>query len=90
VGFFEEFGPHGTRRGETFTCAHCQKVVEIVPKGPMAVCPREFKPVCMRCHRKCDMGICKPIERLLDEYEKRIRARAGRESILKAAGIGSK
>jgi hypothetical protein len=99
VGFYEEFGPHGTRRGETYTCAHCQFVVDITPappqpKAPIYVCrncqqfdtsgTRVIKGrVCGKCHAK---GTCTPIEKRLDEFEKKVRAKLSAEELCKAAG----
>jgi hypothetical protein len=87
MGFFEVVGPTGTRRGETFTCAHCNTVHEIVHGAPVAMCHREWKPVCAACHQK---GTCTPFEKRLDQFERKLRERAQRDSIFKAAGIDGK
>lgn len=75
LGYFEEVRPDGTVvRGETFTCAHCGNIFEIIHGQPFAMCHREMKPVCQKCHA---VGTCIP-------FEKRIKATESRAALRKA------
>lgn len=76
-GFFEEIGPEGARRGETFTCAHCGNLYERPFRQDIPMCRIEMKEVCWPCHKK---GTCTPFEKKLERME-------ARASLFKAAGI---
>lgn len=86
MGFFEEFGPDGNvRRGETFTCAHCNSVFEFRDSSgrfkPPTMCAREHKPLCPPCANEANRtGKCLPFERELERIERR-------DKLLRAAGI---
>jgi hypothetical protein len=81
-GYYRETGPEGTVEHETFTCAHCQRLVKCsVPPNPDIDgwnCRQCFARICRYCASK---QVCDPFERKLE----RIEARA---SLLKAVGIG--
>jgi hypothetical protein len=59
---------------QTFTCAHCNRVIVIPPKAKPdemgGFCRMEMKPVCIPCEKK---GECTPFERKLEEMEARGR-----------------
>lgn len=75
MGHFEEQLADGRiRRGETYTCCHCNGHVEFKDNmglnRPPAMCGVEKKPVCPRCHAR---GNCVPLERKLERIEARAR-----------------
>lgn len=67
---------------DTFTCAHCQKIVIVAPMGAVTdpgkpqdiggFCRACYKNVCGRC---ADSGVCRPFEKWLEEQESRDRLR---------------
>jgi len=65
---------------DTFTCAHCQRVIEVPPKLPPeemgGFCTCCAKLVCSKCHAS---GICRPIEQRLIEAEAKYHARRSYE-----------
>jgi hypothetical protein len=82
VGFFEEQRADGSiRRGETYTCCHCNNVHEYVDNvGKKVVvngCGMCQKPVCPACHK---VGTCTPFEKKLDRIE-------ARDKLFREAGI---
>lgn len=74
-GYAMVFGPLGIEREcDTFTCAHCNRVVHVKPKcnpdelgGNCRLC---MKMVCPKC---VDLG-CTPFEKTLEKWEARGRA----------------
>lgn len=81
-GYFEETGPEGSVRGETFTCCHCNGLEVAVP-GKTLVCEHCWAPVCDRaaCRE------CVPFEKKLELFEKAMARTASRNSLFEAAGI---
>lgn len=74
-GYGVLFGPNGVQHEvDTFTCAHCNKVVVVKPKCDPADlggnCRLCMKLVCPRC---VDLG-CTPFEKKLEQWEARDRA----------------
>jgi hypothetical protein len=77
-----------TLERDTITCGHCNHIVMVKPgtgstvyyipqlAGPPREEPGAFCRVCMHaiCLRCCDLGICTPLERHLEELEARGRA----------------
>lgn len=86
MGFFEEHHADGSvRRGETYTCAHCNRPVEWKDNmgllKPPPMCSREMKPICEPCAKTLDrIGKC-------IVFEKRLEAIERRDRLLKAAGL---
>lgn len=75
MGFFEETMADGSiRRGQTFTCCHCNGVSEMDPTKDSAICPIEMKPCHVHCHPTV-IGGCKPFEKRLERMESRDRLR---------------
>lgn len=70
MGFFEErVDGKVVRSGETFTCAHCNRVFEIVRGEAVAMCMREMKRICMPC--EINPRGCRPFEEALKKAEAR-------------------
>ncbi len=74
-GYAFSFEPDGIRQEcDTFTCAHCNKVVLVKPKCSPdelgGVCRLCMKMVCPTC---VDLG-CRPFEKKLEMAEKKYRA----------------
>jgi hypothetical protein len=69
-------GPGGTVEHETFTCAHCQKIVTVKPRATPGElggrCHNCDAMVCPGCAR---VGRCTPFEKRIEEYEARMRLR---------------
>jgi hypothetical protein len=65
----------GVREMDTFTCAHCQKIVHVKPKASPdelgGFCRNCMKPVCPSCASKG----CTPFEKRLEAWEAKDRAR---------------
>jgi hypothetical protein len=65
----------GTVECDTFTCVHCQRVVEVKPKADPAdmggFCRLCDKPICPGCVGKA----CLPFERSIERAEARAAAR---------------
>jgi hypothetical protein len=86
VGFFEEHMADGSvRRGETFTCAHCNGVQEFRDNRgmfkPPTMCSAEHKPLCDHCARATNrLGKCIVFEKKLEAVERR-------DALLRAAGV---
>lgn len=63
-----------TRERDTFTCAHCNKIVIVEPKADPAslggFCRLCMKNVCGPC---ADQGKCEPFEKKLEKMEARAR-----------------
>jgi hypothetical protein len=79
MGFFEENLADGSvRRGETFTCAHCNNVEEFRDNRgmfkPPTMCAQEHKPICERCAVEANQaGKCLVFEKTLEKIEARDR-----------------
>lgn len=75
-------GTPGVREVDTFTCAHCQRLVEVPVRASPADCGgwcgRCAKPVCGPC---ADTGVCDPWERQLERLE-------ARDRFLRSIGLG--
>lgn len=84
MGFFVDSGPEGEAVTETFTCCHCQAIVEIDRKGDKFMCHACFKRVCVRCHAD---GRCRPFEKRCDDFEKRVREQESRRIFRRSMGI---
>ena len=69
-GVFISSGPAGDHEVDTFTCAHCQRVTQVQPKerpedlGGFCTCCAKL--VCASCHAA---GVCRPIEKWLEQQE---------------------
>jgi hypothetical protein len=83
-GHFIEQGPVGTRQGDTFTCCHCSRIVDVDMRERPHVCMGCFAPVCSHPHCRT---VCEPFEKKLLKMEADDKKRASRNSILRAAGI---
>lgn len=66
--------------GDTFTCFHCQRVVNVPPKADPSTMGG-FCRVCMRliCGPCADKGSCTPWEKQMEAMEKRDRFRRSLE-----------
>lgn len=88
MGFFEEHMADGSvRRGETFTCSHCNSPEEFKDdRGTKFEAPA----LCSKCGPKM---ICKRCARIVDltgkcvVWEKRMERIEARAKLLKACGI---
>jgi hypothetical protein len=73
-GFSVEDGPDGRLENETFTCAHCNTVVDIPHRCPPdQLGGRCFQCDAMICSACVAVGACTPFERKLEQYEARDR-----------------
>jgi uncharacterized protein with PIN domain len=82
-GFIQFIGPEGTTEFETFTCAHCNRIVRMPhPDSPEEMklkvrdvrhCHQCDSMTCPECARR---ATCEPFEKWLDAYERRERLRA--------------
>jgi hypothetical protein len=74
-GYATWTGPDGMREADTFTCAHCNKIVHVKPLAPAdelgGFCRNCMKAVCPAC---TDKG-CTPFERRLEDWEAAYHAR---------------
>lgn len=81
TGYVRITGPDGTREHETFTCAHCQRIVHVPPRADPAsmggVCKQCMGLICPACAAR---GRCDPFERKLEREEARAR-------LLRSAGV---
>jgi hypothetical protein len=76
-GYSLERGPEGTVERETFKCAHCQYITEIVKGADIGkMCMPCGRMICVRCVRR---GVCEP-------YEQAIEKALARARLLEAAG----
>lgn len=87
MGFFEELrGDGSVRRGETYTCAHCNGVVEykdnMGKNDPLVFCQFEHKPICPKCVKRAAKTAsgCEVFEKKLEQIE-------SRDKMLRSAGI---
>ncbi len=75
------------RENDTFTCCHCNSIVNVKPFQPPAemggFCCRCMLPVCGPCH---DYGLCVPFEKALEAHEKGVLKSLAREALFKALG----
>lgn len=66
--------PERTIEADTFTCAHCQRIVHIDKKkqnfGACLMCGHKF--ICLGCEA---LGKCTPFEKQLEQMERRDRFR---------------
>jgi hypothetical protein len=66
---------HGQTETRTFTCVHCNAIVEVPHKAPPdkcgGFCGRCFAPICTTCAMK---GRCTPFERRIEQAEARDRS----------------
>lgn len=66
--------PEGVTEGDGFVCGHCQKIVHVPPYAD----PAALGGQCKSCDRlicpRCVGGGCRPIEKWLDEVERRIES----------------
>lgn len=74
-GYAVIFEADGSKKeADTFTCAHCQRVVAVKPKAPPSEsggwCGRCAKPICAGC---AVGGTCTPFEKQLERIESRGR-----------------
>lgn len=71
-GYSTLITPDGpTVEADTFTCAHCNKVVEVPPRADVnfiSMCRCCMKPICNS--PRCNNFACDPIEKKLDRAEK--------------------
>jgi hypothetical protein len=81
TGYFRKTGPNGVEEGETFTCAHDQRLVRVPPRADPAAMGGVCK-VCMGliCPRCVASGKCDPFEKKLEREEARGR-------LLRSAGL---
>ncbi len=65
---------------DTFTCAHCCRVVRVAPGDEMCGCRKcgYLKRICDACEK---LGTCRPFEKWLDEQEKKIEAAVERDRV---------
>lgn len=63
------------READTYTCAHCQFVTILKPREPPhATCKSCMGFICAKCYGRLTLGeMCRPTERRLAEYEKKLR-----------------
>jgi hypothetical protein len=84
LGYAVMFSPEGEKENDTFTCAHCNTIVHIPPKGsghqmPGGTCGScGFKLICDAC---VERGVCTPFLKQLEQIE-------ARDRFFRAAGIG--
>ncbi len=76
-GYGFSFDPGGIRQeADTFTCAHCNRIVIVRPKCDPAdlggFCRLCTKMICPSC---VDIGSCDPFEKKLERKEKEYRLR---------------
>lgn len=75
-GFLVDDTSGGRVESETFTCNHCNHLVEIPHKAPPdeagGICYQCYALICPACARKRE---CTPFMKKLEEYERRSRFR---------------
>ncbi len=73
-GYATVVGPDDSKEFDTISCAHCQFVMHIAKRAEAdqlgGFCRMCMKHICGRC---ADEGSCRPFEKKLDEYERRMR-----------------
>ena len=71
----------------TFTCSHCQRIVER-PKinEDAGFCMKCFRPTCVPCGR---VDVCVPWEQQCERIEARARARASIDAAIARMNAGS-
>jgi hypothetical protein len=84
TGYYQSETDGGVLSGETFTCAHCNRLVELKFGEAPAMCHAEWLPVCPACHVK---GTCTPFEKKLGAYEARMRQAEARGITLRSMGL---
>jgi len=70
--------------GETFTCAHCGHLFDIVFGEAPAMCHHEWLPVCQPCH---GIGTCPAKQEEISFLERRLKALEGRDRLMRSIGI---
>lgn len=71
LGFSRECGPDGNVEVETFTCAHCLRIIEIEKGADIGkMCGPCHAMICPGCVKR---GICDPFEKALERAEARAR-----------------
>jgi hypothetical protein len=80
MGHFEESLADGrTRYGETYTCAHCNSVVEyrdnMGQNDKLVFCPMEHTPICPKCAARAGKTAsgCEVFEKKMEKIEARDR-----------------
>ena len=68
-------GPNGVTEQDTYSCGHCQAIVQVPPRASPSSLGGLCK-VCMHliCPRCTDVGTCTPWERQMEKMEARQRA----------------
>jgi hypothetical protein len=71
--------------GETFTCCHCGKLVDVVFGSDMAICDYEKLPLCRGCSIRFHSGcVCPATQARLSFLERCQKEQAGRDALLKS------
>jgi len=82
TGYARITDPGGTREHDTFTCAHCQRIVHVRPRADPASCGGLCKLcmglVCPRCNARTRC----------DPWEKKMERAEARDRFLRSAGLG--
>jgi hypothetical protein len=84
TGYYQSEGPNGVVSGETFTCAHCNRLVDLKFGETPPMCAKEWKPLCIGCEAA---GTCMPFEKKLSAFEKTVRESEARGAALRGMGI---
>lgn len=72
--YVEKTTGQGTITVPCFTCAHCQRIVEVPkPEEEIGFCHGCFHPLCVKCGK---LNRCTPFEKQIETYENKMRARA--------------
>lgn len=66
-------GPDGIVEMDTITCNHCGAVVHGTPERSLELKTTKCIGCMRRVHRRC-AGRCNPIEKQIEEYEKKMEA----------------
>jgi hypothetical protein len=78
-------GPDGIREWDSFTCSHCQRIVQVAarcdPSDLGGFCRMCMKHICGPC---TDEGSCTPFEKKLEQYERANRFHQAVGTVLRA------
>lgn len=89
-GYLLIISPEGKAEADTFTCAHCQRVVLVKARAAAAdcggMCKRCMGLICPRCTAA---GVCTPFEKKLKAAEKKARREEARARMLAAIGVAA-